>query len=134
MSTCAYFLLWKNKIVDRFSIIEVCFEIPHGVHWVLCSNLCSNFDDESFAFCVKSLFFGYSRRNKQLIMCFMNILNTLRLTVMHLVREKVQVVHLKILHVSSQHQIATLLTKPLHLNHLAYLLNKMRIHNIHSPS
>ena len=53
---------------------------------------------------------------------------------MHLVREKVQASHLKMLHVSLQHQIAYLLTKPLHLSQYAYLHNKMEIHNIHSPS
>ncbi|RVX19233.1 Retrovirus-related Pol polyprotein from transposon RE1 [Vitis vinifera] len=52
----------------------------------------------------------------------------------HLVREKVQDGRLKTLHVSSQHQVADLLTKALHPTQFTLLLDKMGTHNIHSPS
>lgn len=41
----------------------------------------------------------------------------------HLVREKLQASHMKLLHVSSQHQLANLLTKPLHPRQFAYFLS-----------
>ncbi|XP_024022993.1 uncharacterized protein LOC112092056 [Morus notabilis] len=52
----------------------------------------------------------------------------------HLVREKIQAGILKTLHVSSQHQLADLLTKPLFSGQFHALLGKMGIHNIHSLS
>ena len=52
----------------------------------------------------------------------------------HLVREKIQAGCLKTMHVSSQHQIADLFTKALFPAQFKYLLNKMGIHNLHSPS
>ena len=52
----------------------------------------------------------------------------------HLVREKILNGSLKTLHVTSQHQIADILTKPLYPTQFFFLLNKMGVHNIHSPS
>ena len=52
----------------------------------------------------------------------------------HLVREKVQDGRLKTLHVSSQHQVADLLTEALHPTQFTLLLGKMGTHKIHSPS
>ena len=52
----------------------------------------------------------------------------------HLVCEMIQTGCLKTMHVSSQHQIADLLTKALLPTQFKFLLNKMGIHNIHSPS
>lgn len=52
----------------------------------------------------------------------------------HRVREKIQKGRLKTLHVSSQHQVADLLTKLLFPTQFGYLLSKMGVHNIHSPS
>ena len=52
----------------------------------------------------------------------------------HLVQEKIQAVCLKTMHVSSQHQIVDLFTKALFPAQFKYLLNKMGIHNLHSPS
>ncbi|RVW93254.1 Retrovirus-related Pol polyprotein from transposon RE2 [Vitis vinifera] len=52
----------------------------------------------------------------------------------HLVREKIQAVCLKTMHMSSQHQIGNLFTKALFLVQFKYLIGKMGIHNLHSPS
>ena len=52
----------------------------------------------------------------------------------HFFQQKIQVGCLKTLHVSSQNLIANLLTKPLFLNQFKFLLHKIGIHNIHSPS
>ena len=52
----------------------------------------------------------------------------------HLVREQIQKDILKTLHIPSQHQIANLLTEALFPAQFAYLLSKMGVHNIHSPS
>ncbi|KAL6347566.1 hypothetical protein AAG906_026092 [Vitis piasezkii] len=52
----------------------------------------------------------------------------------HLVREKIQAGCLKTMHISSQHQVADLLTKALFPAQFMFLLSKMGIHNMHSPS
>lgn len=52
----------------------------------------------------------------------------------HLVREKLQKGVLKTLHVSTNHQIANILTKALNPTQFRYLLNKMGIHNLYSTS
>lgn len=61
--------------------------------------------------------------------------NTYRLEIKcHLVIEKIQNDCLKTLEVSTQHQVADLLTKHLFPTQLSYLLRKMQVHNIHSLS
>ena len=52
----------------------------------------------------------------------------------HLVRKKVQNGVIKILHISSQHQLSEKLTKPLFLTQFDFLLSKMRVNNIYCPS
>ena len=52
----------------------------------------------------------------------------------HLVREKILNGTLKTLYMASQHQVADLLTKPLFPSQFLTILNKMGVHNIHSPS
>ncbi|KAF5468111.1 hypothetical protein F2P56_012291 [Juglans regia] len=52
----------------------------------------------------------------------------------HLIREKIQVGLLRTLHVSSSHQLADLLTKPLGSNVFHSLLCKMNVHNIYHSS
>ncbi|KAL5577006.1 hypothetical protein UlMin_018705 [Ulmus minor] len=52
----------------------------------------------------------------------------------HLVREKVQDGSLKTMHVSTNHQLADVLTKALHPTQFHFLVNKMGLKNIFSPS
>ncbi|XP_073022626.1 uncharacterized protein [Primulina eburnea] len=52
----------------------------------------------------------------------------------HIVREKVQRGLIKLLHVSSQFQLADLFTKCLLPSRFRMLLTKMGVHNIHTPS
>ncbi|KAL5562467.1 hypothetical protein UlMin_032214 [Ulmus minor] len=52
----------------------------------------------------------------------------------HLVREKIQLGVLKTLFVSSEHQIADILTKALHPSQFYFLISKMGLKNIFSPS
>lgn len=52
----------------------------------------------------------------------------------HIVREKIQAGQLKTLHVSTNHQLADILTKPLHPTQFHSLLSKMGVHDIYSPS
>ena len=52
----------------------------------------------------------------------------------HLVQEKIQAGCLKTTHVSSQHKVAELLTIALFLAQFKFLLRKMGIHNLPSPS
>ena len=52
----------------------------------------------------------------------------------HLIWEKIQKGTLKTMHVVSRHQIVDLLTKPLFPTQFSLLLNKMSVHNIHTPS
>ncbi|CAA7030657.1 unnamed protein product [Microthlaspi erraticum] len=52
----------------------------------------------------------------------------------HVVRERVASGFMKTLHVSSQHQLADLLTKPLTALQFNHLLSKMGIHHLYSPS
>ncbi|KAF5445938.1 hypothetical protein F2P56_031609 [Juglans regia] len=52
----------------------------------------------------------------------------------HLVREKIQEGSLTVLHVSSVHQVADLMTKPLGSKQFDTLLSKMNVHNIYTSS
>ena len=52
----------------------------------------------------------------------------------HLVREKVQDGSLKTMHVSTNHQLADVFTKALHPTQFHFLVNKMGLKNIFSPS
>ena len=52
----------------------------------------------------------------------------------HLVREKIQAGCLKTMNVSSQHQLVDLFIKALFPAQFKYLIGKMGIHNLHSPS
>ena len=52
----------------------------------------------------------------------------------HVVRERIQSGLLKTLHVSSQNQLADVLTKALHPAQFNLLLSKMGLMNIHAPS
>lgn len=52
----------------------------------------------------------------------------------HVVRERLASGFLKTLHVDTQHQLAHLLTKPLTALQFNYLLSKMGIHHMNSPS
>ena len=52
----------------------------------------------------------------------------------HIIREKIQARILKTLHVTSQNQLADILTKALHPSQFHGLLGKMGIHDLYSPS
>ncbi|KAL5557871.1 hypothetical protein UlMin_034082 [Ulmus minor] len=52
----------------------------------------------------------------------------------HLVREKIQSGVLKTMFVSYEHQVADVLTKPLHPSSFSFLIGKMGLKNIFSPS
>ena len=52
----------------------------------------------------------------------------------HLVREKIQSGCLKTLYVSTQHQLVDVFTKALHPTQFQFLIGKMGLQNIHSPS
>jgi hypothetical protein len=52
----------------------------------------------------------------------------------HLIREKIQLSLIKTLHISSQHQLAYILTKPLEYVAFRYLLSKMFVKDIYHPS
>jgi hypothetical protein len=52
----------------------------------------------------------------------------------HLVREKIQLGLIKTFHVSSQHQLADLLTKPLGCAAFHHLLSKMSVKDLYHPS
>lgn len=52
----------------------------------------------------------------------------------HFIRDKIVAAIIHTFHVSSRHQVADLLTKALGYNQLRYLLGKMSMLNIHTPS
>lgn len=52
----------------------------------------------------------------------------------HVVRERVASGFLKTLHVTTQHQLADMLTKPLTALQFHHLMSKMGIHHLYSPS
>ena len=52
----------------------------------------------------------------------------------HIIWEKIQAMILKTLHVTSQNQLADILTKAFHPNQFHGLLGKMGIHDLYSPS
>ncbi|KAG7549162.1 Retrotransposon Copia-like N-terminal [Arabidopsis thaliana x Arabidopsis arenosa] len=52
----------------------------------------------------------------------------------HVVRERVAMGFLKTLHINTEHQLADILTKPLTALQFNYLLSKMGLHHLYSPS
>ncbi|KAG7568260.1 Retrotransposon gag domain [Arabidopsis thaliana x Arabidopsis arenosa] len=52
----------------------------------------------------------------------------------HVVRERVAMGFLKTLHINTEHQLADVLTKPLTALQFNYLLSKMGLHHLYSPS
>uniref|UniRef100_A0A2N9J7U1 Reverse transcriptase Ty1/copia-type domain-containing protein n=1 Tax=Fagus sylvatica TaxID=28930 RepID=A0A2N9J7U1_FAGSY len=52
----------------------------------------------------------------------------------HFIRDKIQDGLLKILHISSTHQLADIFTKPLSFVSFSHLLSKLGVLNIHSPT
>lgn len=52
----------------------------------------------------------------------------------HVVRERLASGFLKTLHVTYQHQLADLMTKPITALQFTYLLSKMGIHHLFAPS
>jgi hypothetical protein len=52
----------------------------------------------------------------------------------HFIRDKIQAGVLKTLHISSSHQLADIFTKPLGFAQFSFLLSKLGVINIHSPT